>query len=62
MMLLMVATLVFSGCEKTAPVKEDASKIKFDANIKPKPNKIYHFIGFGYCRYDKDGKFYFAHP
>lgn len=43
-------------------IMSDASEIKIDSDIKPKPDSIYHLLGLGYARYDKDKKFYFAHP
>jgi len=42
-------------------VMDDASEVKIKSKISPKPEEIYHFPGFGYARYDKDKKFYFAH-
>jgi len=56
------ANFVLSSRGKLIIVKEDATEIKIDSKISPKPNQIYHFLGLGYCRYDKDKKFYFAHP
>ena len=42
-------------------IMDDASEVKIKSKISPKPGEIYHFPGLGYCRYDKDKKFYFAH-
>jgi len=47
---------------KLRVIMEDASQIRFDSDIKPKDREIIHFIGLGYCRYEKkENLFYFAH-
>ncbi|MFH1711248.1 MAG: glutamate--tRNA ligase family protein [Nanoarchaeota archaeon] len=55
------ADFVVSGKGDLILVMDDASEIKIKSKIAPKPNEIYHFVGLGYCRYDKDKKFYFTH-
>ena len=55
------ADFVVSGKGDLMIVMDDASEVKIKSKILPKPGEIYHFVGLGYCRYDKDKKFYFAH-
>jgi len=42
-------------------IMENGSEKKFNSNAKPKQGEIFHFLKFGYARFEK-GKFYFAHP
>lgn len=55
------ANFAESKSGKFKMVLPDNKKIKFNSDIKPKMNQPYHFLGFGYARYDKDKNFYFTH-
>ena len=55
--------LVQSEKGKLKVIMPDGSIVKGNSEIKAKDGEIIHFVGFGFCKFDKKkNMFYFAHP